>query len=316
MKTEPRPATVVLGTAIGYTAQQIAPFLRSLHNSGYDGDVVLWVDQRDLHRLRADPVLSRAILRGASNWLPLRFPRLRNGRAERWIWRPLQALLWLLVRACGALPQRFGWPLQVALGGLLYAPTESRFLRYCAWVRSSRYDRILLSDVRDVLFQSDPFASLPADGLAISMEVPDYTVGTEKWNRSRVSFIYGEEVLGQVAAFPVSCSGVTAGDRISMQGYLDLMSRDILDLSRHAARQGWFDQAIHNVVLRTRWSGTLQGMETLQSAIATLGAVRDHEVPRDGLGRILNRDSTLVSIVHQYDRLPSFKLALPHLLGG
>lgn len=304
---------LVLGTAIGYSAEQIAPFLDSLRASGYAGGVALVVSRSDLVRFRPHPLFAGVSLIGATQWLPLRFRGLQKAPARRWLWRPLQLLIWTLLRGAGhlPLPERARWRLQIPLAEFLYPPTESRFLRYHTLLRKSRHTRILLSDVRDVVFQRDPAAALPAQGLAISLEVPDYTIGTEPWNRSRVTLIYGETVLGQVSAQPVSCSGVTAGDIGAMRRYLELMVRDIVGLNWSAARQGWFDQAIHNVILRTHWKEPLQGLGTLTSAVATLGAVPDASLRLDAEGRLLNNDGSIVSVVHQYDRKPALRLRFP-----
>lgn len=309
---------LVLGTAIGYTKSQVAPFLRSLRASGYAGSVVLLVDRRDVVHFRDDPLFADVTFIGVTSWPPQRYPALQKSRAQRWIWRPLQAALWATMRLAAWLPlrERWRWRLQIPLGGLLYTPTESRFLRYYDLVASGHYSRILLSDVRDVIFQTDPFEKLPVSGLAISLEVPDYTIGTERWNQSRVLLIYGEATLRQVAGHPVSCSGVTAGDAASMRQYLELMTRDIFGLSLRALRHGWFDQAIHNVVLRTRWQQPLHGLATLSSAVATLGAVPEAQLRLDSRGRLLNHDGSLVSVVHQYDRKPGLRSILLRSAGG
>jgi hypothetical protein len=300
-------STLVLGTAIGYSEEQMAVFVRSLRATGYAGELALLVDRRDLARLRQSALLRGTQLIGVASWLPFQFRALLKGDAERWLWRPLHATLWACVRALGymPLPQRWRWRLQIPLGSLLYPPSESRFLHYYRLVGATPCQRVLLSDVRDVLFQTDPFAKLPHHGLAISLEVPDYTIGSEQWNRSRTLLIYGEPVLQKVADCQVSCSGVTAGDAGSMRRYLELMAQDIFALGRLESRQGWFDQAIHNVVLRTRWREPLHGLDTLRSPVATLGAVRDADLRFDDRGRLLNLDGSPVCIVHQYDRKPA-----------
>lgn len=311
--------TVILGAAVGYAPEQVAPFLSSLRKTGYEGDVALIVERAHMAAFRRHPLMAGVRLLPTSQWIPWRFAFLKeNAHVRRWLWYPVQAVLWWAMRALRVLPvsPRRRLQLQGALGQHLYAPTESRFLRYLDFVLDNPCERILLTDVRDVLFQSDPFASLPISGLAISMEVPDYTVGTEKWNSSRVRLIFGDAVLRKVADRPVSCSGVTAGDRESMVRYLGLMARAILGLSRNASRQGWFDQAIHNVVIWEHWEGELHCLETFASPVATLGMTRETDIRRDPKGRILNRDASPVSILHQYDRLPSFKLDLLRSVGG
>jgi hypothetical protein len=317
--TMPARDAVVLATAIGYQPEQIAPFLQSLRSSGYRGDVALIVDRRSIASFSALPLFAGVRLLGAGQWLPLRYRWLQQPRVQRLVWHPVQALLWALVQALRRLPlpERLKRRLQITLGLWLYAPTEARFLRYYQYLQSQDYARILLSDVRDVLFQNDPFVALAdVKGLAVSLEPRRYTVGNEPWNTERVREIYGEEMLQRIARQPVSCSGVTYGDAGAMCEYLRLMSDEILGLSRRMARRGWLDQALHNVVLWTRWTGPLRLLETLASPVATLGSLAATELRRDRSGRLLNTDGSTISILHQYDRLREIKDALLQNLTG
>lgn len=308
--------TLVLGAAVGYSAAQIVPFLTSLRRAGYRGDVALLVDRARLREFRRLPLFAGVTLLPASQWLPFRYAIFKSPRVQRFVWHPLQALLWLIVRALGRLPlaELPRLRAQVALGQFLYPPTETRFLRYWRLLEGQPYDRVLLSDVRDVLFQQDPFAQLPERGLAVSMEVGDYTIGTQRWNARMTLQLYGAAMLERIGSQPVSCSGVTYGDGAAMREYLRLMVGEILALSRRNARQGWFDQALHNVVLWQRWQGPVQKLETLGSAVATLGAVPEQQLRLDDSGCVRNRDGTLPGVLHQYDRLTKLAPALVRAL--
>lgn len=49
----------------------------------------------------------------------------------------------------------------------------------------------MLTDVRDVFFQSNPFKNL-GKGLFVGMENPDFTIGTEQYNQKWIIDAYGE----------------------------------------------------------------------------------------------------------------------------
>jgi hypothetical protein len=198
----------------------------------------------------------------------------------------------------------------------LHPVSESRFIVYLEHLRRHSYERVLLTDVRDVLFQSDPFAALPVSGLAVSLEPDRYTIATEPWNERMVRLLYGDLVLAEIGHRPVSCSGVTYGDRASMLRYLELMTTEIRALRSTDARRGWFDQALHNRVLWSEWGTEWTPLATLSSAVATLGAVPEDEVPTDRGGAVVNRDGSLVAVLHQYDRLPTLGPLLAARLGG
>jgi hypothetical protein len=310
--------TLVLGAAVGYTEQQIAPFLVSLRKTGYSGDITLFVEPAAARRFRKQPLFEGVSLVPASQWFPLRYRLLKRPKALRFIWHPLQLAMWGAVRLLGLLPLGISWRmrLQIPLALQIYPPTEGRFLRYFRLLQSRPYSRVLLSDVRDVLFQTEPFAHLPERGLAVSIEPRHYVIATQAWNAHWVRELYGAEVLCSIGEMPVSCSGVTYGDGESMLRYLQMMTQAILKLSRQAARHGWFDQAIHNVILWTHQAGEPYGLESFASAVATLGAVKTSEMALSDDGKILNRDGSIVSILHQYDRHPALKSLLLATLNG
>jgi hypothetical protein len=182
---------------------------------------------------------------------------------------------------------------------------EARFLRFEALLEARPYDHVLICDVRDVLFQRDPFPDLRGSGLAVSIETRRYTIEDEPLNARWVRDVYGQDVLDRIGANPVSCVGVTYGDRVGMSVYLRLMREEIVRLSSRAARQGGADTAIHNHIV---WSGRLAQprlLETLASPVATLNGISEQEISLDSEGRVLNRDGSEPSVVHQYDRLPA-----------
>lgn len=311
--------TVVLGAAVGYEPAQVAPFLVSLRRTGYAGTVALVVEASRIAGLAREPLLQGVELIPTAPWLAWRYRWLKDRpRLLRLAWPLVHALPWLALRALGALPlpEPRRRDLQRRLAQHLLPPSESRFLTWLDYLRRRPHARVLLADVRDVVFQTEPFAALPAHGLVVGMEAEGCSIGTERWNASRTRLVYGEAVLRELRDQRVSCSGVTAGDLPSMLRYLELMAEQILGLRRAAARQGWLDQALHNYVLCRRWSGPLCRLNTLEGPIATLGQVREADIRCNAGGRVVNRDASVPSIVHQYDRWPALQRQLAQTLAN
>lgn len=307
-----------MGAAIGLTPEQVTPFLTSLYNTGYAGSTVLFVDRALERALRREPMSAGLILIRARQWLPFKFKLLERPRAMRLFWIPLQAAIWAALGALRRLPWREGLRLRLeyAAAQLLYAPMETRFLRYHRFLASRPYARILLTDVRDVLFQNDPFVDLPAGGLAVSIETPSYTVATEAHNAAWVERAYGAEILAEIGPNRVSCVGVTYGDAKAIEDYLRLFSQELLKLPPKAAGIGGADTAIHNMLLWSGRLGQVHALEPLLSPVATLNGIGETEV-RLGLGgRLLNVDGSEASVLHQYDRLPGLRLTVLKALAG
>jgi hypothetical protein len=296
----------VIGAAVGLRENQVAPFLSSLRSCGYDGDVVLVVDRRLARRLRRGASEADVRLVAVRSMMPVNFHRMRTSRIRRLAWAPVQISTWTIVKAIRRLPlpEQVRQAIQVTTAGLVCTPMELRFLRYRRLLKARPYDRVLLSDVRDVIFQSDPFAALPDRGLAVGIETRSYTIASEPHNQHWIRQAYGPEMLTRIGQNPVSCVGVTYGDGASLSAYLDLMTAEILRLPAAAARRGGADTAIHNVLV---WTGRLENLhllETLASTLATLNGVSEEEVSVNARGRLANNDGSEPSILHQYDRLP------------
>jgi hypothetical protein len=297
--------TIVLGAALGLDKTQVMPFLDSLRHSGYAGDVALVVDRRLAQQLEADSRRRGVVLVRGWSLLPVSFLRLHRSPFWQRVWTPIQTMAWGLVKAAGGVRTRALARAQGGLAELVCTPMEARFLRYERLLAARPYDHVLICDVRDVVFQRDPFVDLRGPGLAVSLETRRYTIEGEPLNAKWVRDVYGEDVLDRIGANPVSCVGVTYGDRAGMSLYLRLMREEIVGLSARAARQGGADTAIHNHLV---WSGRLDQLrllETLDSPVATLNGISEQEVSLDSGGRLLNRDGSEPSVVHQYDRLPA-----------
>lgn len=308
---------VIIGAAIGYAEPQVAPFFRSLRRTGYAGDVALIVDAELAARLRGDPAYARCRLVEAPRWIPHRL-QIRERRPGAWrLWRVAQVVSRLYLNACERLPlgEALRWSLQLPVARHVYWPTETRYLHAYELLRRSRYERVLLTDVRDVLFQAEPFAALPREGLAVGMETRRLTLATEPFNARQVTLAYGEAGLRRIGERPISCCGVTYGDRASMLRYLRLMAGEIWRLNDAASRLP-MDQALHNHILWTGLFGEFRQLDTLAGPIATVAMLDEAELRLSEAGRLLNRDGSVPSIVHQYDRFPRLVTALQGALAG
>lgn len=296
--------TLVLGAAIGYNIEHVRPFLVSLRKSGYRGDIALIVDKRVMDAQH--PLLSDVILVPATRWafgIGHHFRKSRLGQLL--VMNPWQGLCWLWLRFLDLLPippdKRKKY--QQAWAQWSFHPQLSRFFHYQRFLKQTNYQRVLLADVRDVIFQTDPFQHLPTAGLGVSMESSRYTLATQSWNALWVRTAYGVGELDRIGANLVSCSGVTYGDRAAIEHYVDLMVEEILPLGFRAVCQAG-DQGMHNHLLWTNQLGSVSYLRSLDSAVATLHDNKAADLEFDASGRLLNQDGSLVSIVHQYDRLP------------
>lgn len=161
---------------------------------------------------------------------------------------------------------------------------------------------VLLTDVRDVVFQADPFSFDWPEGFCAMLEDPSATVGscahTSRWVRGHL----GEAALADLAGFPLSCSGVSLAPARLMRAYLERLCARLLPFTP-GPRMAGYDQGVHNLVLRRDPPGPVHFLGN-DGPVLTLGSKPDDPaVDADGLVR--NDAGQPAVLVHQYDRKPA-----------
>jgi len=165
------------------------------------------------------------------------------------------------------------------------------------------YRNILLTDVRDVIFQKRLFEQ-PAGEIEFHLEADSPRIGQCQGNSAWVRGTFGDEVLALLAERRISCAGVVTGRSSGVLRYLAWMRLLILCLSEHA-RLSAVDQAIHNFIL---YSGLLEDACVLENfrRVATLHHVPPAQIRMNDEATLLGPDGSVCEIVHQWDRHPAF----------
>jgi hypothetical protein len=192
---------LVISQAAGYTFDQVEPFLRSLKQTGFDGSVVFFI-------LESDKILRQRLERSGIVVVVYRndYPFFVD--------RTYHNLL--------ALPSdRRSWP-----------PVSLRFLLYEVWLiaHGIDYDWILHSDVRDVIFQRDPFEdSCKKNGMHIFLESQHVTFGTERSNAVWVEACFGKSALLCISSRRIACAGVMLGSSLAWLMFLRAFNSILID---------------------------------------------------------------------------------------
>lgn len=178
-----------------------------------------------------------------------------------------------------------------------------RYRLYRDYLRASdlSFKRILLTDVRDVLFQTDPFGIAWPHGINATFEGADMTIGQCPHNSHWVKSHLGPQALDFLRDEPISCSGTTVADQDTMLEYLDAMIERSAGFTPGNNMAG-FDQAIHNILIRKDFDSRTTFHDN-SGPILTLG-YHPGEPERDEAGMVLNASGKPAAIVHQYDRKP------------
>jgi hypothetical protein len=183
----------------------------------------------------------------------------------------------------------------------LFSIVTQRFYRYRDYLRNwtGRYSHVLLTDVRDVAFQSSPF---PCEGLHVFGE--DESIGESHFAKRWFLLSYGLGSWKPYRSHPLLNVGTTLGDTTSVLRYLDQLCSEF---DRRLAFFWGADTAMHNYVIHRQLIPSVVHTYGEGSAINLNAAKLDQLNVRNG--RLFAPNERLYSIVHQYDRVAGLQLA-------
>jgi hypothetical protein len=152
------------------------------------------------------------------------------------------------------------------------------------------YDKVIITDVKDVYFNGNPFSDLEDNKLTATSEIVLYR--NEKWNRDHTYANLG--LIGILKLFdkPVYNVGVFGGDKKLVQD----ICADIYLLS--VGKPKVADQTSFNYLIQTRYKEVTNFTENLAIHLHVVNA---------GLVDISLDKIPSYKIVHQYDRIPGYK---------
>jgi hypothetical protein len=280
---------LILATSFGYSFAQLYPFLRSLKDTGYDGEIVLFIGSTSIsttNQLRHEGV----------KLIPFFYPfkhahKMRNPLHRLW---PVAHRFLAKQEDPEALVR---WSLP------FHNISTLRYLLYHRFLRSKpgRYRYVFLSDLRDVSFQRSPFVEAEPGKLRFYVEEPPNTIGTCPNNSRWIREYFGEEILQQLSAKPIICSGTTLGEYDAVMVYLEKFI-GTLRQARSLMRVG-VDQGIHNYLAYTELAPLVTLCPNRESEVLTMGLMpRDENFRRNDAGQLINRDGTPYAVLHQFDR--------------
>jgi len=279
--------SLILGVIRRLTPKSLSPFVESLRSTGYSGDCVFFSTSTSHATL--DYLHDHGI-----QTMPFCYPAIRNHQPFLYGWN-----LWKLL-----LNQLNSRELQLKLARLVWDLFFVRFLLARNFLLvHPEYSQIMLTDVRDVVFQRDPFEWMQGrKGLFCFAEMEGRTIGECKSNSRMVREVFGEDGWEQLQGFQISCAGVTFGTRVELIGYLERF----LDLALGALSLrpcSGSDQGIHNRIVH------LENLEDLtlldnEGPVFTMGCVPPESIRLNELGEVVNKHGDVYPVLHQYDRFP------------
>jgi len=160
-------------------------------------------------------------------------------------------------------------------------------------------ENVILSDIRDVVFQDNPFNYLSGKDFDFSSE-PETVGGCTQHNSVWIRNIYGDAVLDEIKDQQILCCGVTAGKRSAVIELCNMLLEEAKQVSQ------FIDQASLNVLYGRGCFPNSKVHLTGGPFVATMHHSKTLTFDRQGY--LLGDNGKRVAIVHQYDRCESMSI--------
>ncbi len=287
MKSDRRDLVMTL--AYRYPWEDLSVFVNSLKSSGFTGDLVVFAARLDKRTIRELELRGVVVVR---IFLPLY--RLANVFLIP-AWRPWR---WLLRMIPGRAAKR-------NLAKHIFSIMCTRFAYFHDYLARHRdkYDQVMISDARDVCFQSPPFENLGTESVVTFLE--NQPISENKANLIWLVQTYGGKFPPALLHKPIACAGVTLGTTDGMMAYLTQMLDGMFNAVKMRPVDGT-DQAVHNFIFHTGLLEESAMMPNGNPICMTMGPGDPFELDEDF--RLISQ-GRVVSILHQYDRFPELKAA-------
>jgi hypothetical protein len=188
-----------------------------------------------------------------------------------------------------------------------------RYAIYAEFLRARRhrYDQVMVSDVRDVVFQRHPFDGISGRQCHFFLEGISQKIGEDPTNSRWVGGCGTSAQVEAVSSHRICCSGITIGGTDAMLGYLDRMADRIRRIPFRIYRKigHGYDQGIHNLIVHL--DPDIDGAIVENNGhIATIGLGPESLYSLDENALVRVAGGHLPAVCHQYDRFPKFRDAI------
>ncbi len=183
------------------------------------------------------------------------------------------------------------------LFGYYYHIINSRWMLFKNFVNEhlGDYRRVMISDVRDVIFQGNPFEVEFRSPVCFALE--DQIIGNCPSNSLWIRDVYGESVLAELKTTRISCAGTTLGDAEPMLAYLRSMWTEIS--TRNYTQWQVYDQGMHNYIV---WMQRPEygSVDPADRIFQTVGYTESGRIQISN--DFILVDSYKAPVIHQWDR--------------
>jgi len=188
-------------------------------------------------------------------------------------------------------------------------PNNYRFLKFFDFLKeNTNYNNILISDVSDVYFQSDPFEDLKGEFIFFAEEEDLIKIGENGFNSRWILQCFGNNELEKIKNNPIICCGTIIGSYNNVLEYCKKSSSEMMRVKNENPQSfsDMMDQGIHNYICYNNMDLFIgPSIKKNGDFFATVG-ITATENPNSILisGSLISVNEKTPRIIHQYNRSP------------
>jgi len=175
---------------------------------------------------------------------------------------------------------------------------KERFKIFLEFLNQSSYEKIFISDTRDVIFQKNPFENNKIDKLNFFLE--DNTIDKCMHNSRWIKKLYGKKIYEDIKLNQISCSCTTLGNRDEIIKYLELMVYHMKKYKYISFFQNPHDQGWHNYIVHKEKILKNKKFDNEAGIVATVSQSETHNFIFSDF--LMNKNGDIFDVIHQYDR--------------
>ena len=292
---------LIIGTATGYKYADMQYFFTSLKAISFNGDVTILVSDD------VDTETKNALTEQGVNliYVPagvLKFSkRYANSRLWKIHYLPHKLVYALFNLGSGKIKRLSSYVKKFHL------ISGSRYCYYYDYLleHPDKYHLILITDVRDVIFQADPFSEIKKESV-LKFYAEENTIANSFYTAYWIKHGFGKKALNALKNKISICSGTTIGSMGRIMDYLEKMIATQAKITGGLTGLGGFDQGVHNYLIHNNYFPGSTVLSNTTGEVATLGDATPKTLNSDA--EFIDKQGRVIPVVHQFDRFAELKL--------
>jgi hypothetical protein len=265
-KKERKIILTVMKSSPSYPTREFKPFIETLRNSGYDGELVIFSNSLSKKTEKYFKSRNAKIIPYSFKYpylennktIPRLFKRFKDEKINIFHFRELLPYIYLLDN-------------------------------------KDNYDTVIIADTADVIFQKNPFKE-NFDRKKVYLSLQDNKIKESKNDSLWIEQIYGKKELEKIWDNNICCTGIILGGIKPVLGFLDPFVNEFKGDTIEQGNINYliYNNKIKNYVITNNQEGFLM--------TCSGGKLKNYTIGKDK--RLRSKSGKILSIIHQYDTFP------------